>query len=458
MSRQFALSPKKTPRIRTKFRRIVTDIPAPKSIPILERLRKTEPLSMTGQPPVVWDHAIGFRVFDHWGNCWLDWSSGVLVASAGHGREEIIASIKQVLMKPLLHSYCFPSEYRAKLTNKIVKLAPVGLNKCFLLTTGAEAVECIIKISRAFGQKIGGSDKNILVTFNGDFHGRTMGAQLAGGSSRLKDWIGPTADNGFVQVDFPGDIRTKDTSFEGFVNALEAKGATVDRICLVLPETFQGGSAAFMPIEFAKKLRQWTTASRIVLGFDEIQAGFGRCGTLWGFQHYDVVPDIFCLGKSISGSLPLSAVVGKQELMDLFSPNSMTSTHTGNPVCCAAALASIHIILKEKLIQKAAKRGRMLHEGLDRVRDKFPHNIAAVQGRGMVAGVHMVKPGGKMEPDSEAAFDIVERCVERGLLMFAPVGVGSATVKISPPLVTPNEAILEGLAVFEEAIEAVVGN
>jgi 4-aminobutyrate aminotransferase-like enzyme len=406
---------------------------------------------------VVWDRAKGFRVFDRWGNCWLDWSSGVLVASAGHGREEIVSSIKQVLTKPLLHSYCFPSEYRAKLTSKIVKLAPVGLGKCFLLTTGAEAVECIIKISRAYGQKVGGPSKNIIVTFNGDFHGRTMGAQLTGGSSALKEWIGPTADRGFVQVDFPSDIRAKDSSFEGFVNALEENGVTADRICLVLPETFQGGSAAFMPLEFVKKLREWTTANRIILGFDEIQAGFGRCGTLWGFEHYDVVPDIFSLGKGISGSLPLSAVVGKQELMDLFPPNSMTSTHTGNPVCCAAALASINIILKERLIQRAAKSGRVLHEGLNRVRDKFPRNIAAVQGRGMVAGVHMVKPGGAMEPDSEAAFDTVERCMERGLLMFAPVGFGSATVKISPPLVTPTEAILEGLAVFQETIEDIAG-
>jgi 4-aminobutyrate aminotransferase/(S)-3-amino-2-methylpropionate transaminase len=458
MSRQFALLPKKSAPVKTKFRKIVTDIPAPKSIPILEALRRAEPISMTGQPPVLWDRARGFQVFDRWGNCWIDWSSGVLVASAGHGRKEVIASIKQALLKPLLHNYCFPNEYRAKLATKIVELAPEGLNKCFLLTTGSEAVECIIKISRTYGQKIGGPYKNIIVTFNGDFHGRTMGSQLAGGSSALKEWIGPTADKGFVQVNLPGDFRTKDNSFEGFVDALEAKGATADRICLVLPETFQGGSTAFMPVEFAKKLREWTTANRIVLGFDEIQAGFGRCGTLWGFEHYDVAPDIFCLGKSISGSLPLSAVVGRQELMDLFAPNSMTSTHTGNPVCCAAALAAVNIILKEKLVQKAAKMGALLHAGLNRVRERFPSNIAPVQGRGMVAGVHMVKPGTGMEPDPDAAFDIVERCMEKGLLMFAPVGVGDATVKIAPPLVIPKEAIIEGLGAFEEAVSEVLAN
>jgi len=142
--------------------------------------------------------------------------------------------------------------------------------------------------------------------------------------------------------------------------------------------------------------------------------------------------------------------------MDLFAPNSMTSTHTGNPICCAAALASINVVLKEKLTQKASKMGKVLHAGLNRIREKFPKNIAAVQGRGMVAGVHMVKPDTEMEPDADAAFSIVEHSMEIGLLMFAPVGLGSATVKIAPPLVTPREVISEGLAVFEEAVREVL--
>ena len=209
-------------------------------------------------------------------------------------------------------------------------------------------------------------------------------------------------------------------------------------------------------MDFARRLREWTAQNRIVLGFDEVQAGFGRCGTFWGFEYYGVVPDIFCLGKGISSSLPLSAVIGKPELMDQFAPNSMTSTHTGNPLCCAAALAAIDLTVKEKLAAKAAKVGAVLHAGLNRVREKFPRNIAAVQGRGMVAGVHMVKPGTDREPDGEAAFSIVERCMEKGLLMFAPVGVGGATVKIAPPLITPKEAIADGLVAFEEAVGEVL--
>ncbi len=457
MAKQFAVKPKRTKPVKSKYRKIVTSIPAPGSIRLLKSLRKAEPLSMTGQPPIVWYKAKGFKVSDRWGNRWLDWSSGVLVASAGHGRKKIIKAMREALKQPLLHNYCFPSEYRAKLAGRLVKLAPKGLNRCFLLTTGSEGVECIIKLSRAYGRKVGGQDKNIIVTFNGDFHGRTMASQLAGGSPALKEWIGPTRDTAFAQVDLPGNIRTKDSSFEGFVRALEAQGATADRICLVLPETYQGGSCAFLPKEFAVKLREWCTKNKIVMGFDEVQAGFGRCGTMWGFQYYGVTPDVFCLGKGISSSMPLSAVIGKSEIMNIFGPNTMTSTHTGNPVCCAAGLANIDLIVKEKLVNKAAKMGKVLHDGLNRIREKFPQNIAAVQGRGMVAGVHMVKPGTDLEPDGESAFDIVERCMEKGLLMFAPVGAGGGTIKIAPPLVTPRAAIEDGLAAFEEAVTEIIG-
>jgi len=284
-----------------------------------------------------------------------------------------------------------------------------------------------------------------------------MGAQLAGGSPTLKDWIGPTADKGFVQVDFPGDIRIKNSSFEHFLESIKAKGVVADEICLVLPETYQGGSAAFLPIEFARRLREWTSENNIVLGFDEVQAGLGRCGSVWGFEYYQVVPDIFCLGKGISSSLPLSAVIGKPELLDCFPPNSMTSTHSGNPVCCAASLASINVILRRRLVDNAAKIGQVLHSGLNKIQSKFPRHIAAVQGHGMVAGVHLVKPGTTLQPDPDVAFSIVERCMEKGLLMFAPVGVGGATVKISPPLVTSRMAMLEGLSVFEESVREIVG-
>ena len=193
------------------------------------------------------------------------------------------------------------------------------------------------------------------------------------------------------------------------------------------------------------------TSIKRYLTFDEVQAGFGRCGKQWGFEHYRIVPDLFCLGKGISSSLPISAVIGRDEVMNLYGPNEMTSTHSGNPVCCAAALANIEAILKEKLVANAAKVGKVMHDELNKIMKEFPDIIGACHGKGLVAGLHIVKPGGK-EPDGDLAWEIVYKCFRKGLLMFAPVGFGSATVKIAPPLCITKEAVKEGCSVIREAI------
>ncbi len=186
---------------------------------------------------------------------------------------------------------------------------------------------------------------------------------------------------------------------------------------------------------------------------DEVQAGFGRTGTFWGFEHYGIVPDLICCGKGISSGLPLSAVLGRTEVMDQFEPGSMTSTHTGNPICVAAALASIEAVRSEDLVGHSARVGEVLHRELRRVAERFPRAIGAVHGKGMVAGLHLTVPGSK-EPDGELAHRAVQECYERGLLMFAPVGLGGGTLKVCPPLVTPEEAVHEGVDVLLEAFEA----
>ena len=185
----FDLTPREVPRVETAHRRIVTRLPAPESLPILERLRANEPVSMTGQPPVVWDRAEGFYVYDAWGNQWIDFSSGVLVTNAGHGREEIRQAIRRQVDKGLLHTYCFPNEPRAELAERLVKYAPDPLAKAFILTTGSETTECAIKLARTYATRKHGWRKTVMVTFERAFHGRTMGAQLAGGIPALKNWL-----------------------------------------------------------------------------------------------------------------------------------------------------------------------------------------------------------------------------------------------------------------------------
>ena len=445
------ITPKRVPQVKTRFRCIQTPIPVPESIPILEQLRRAEPQSMQGQPQVIWDRADGFQVHDAWGNTWIDWSSGVLVANAGHGRPEIVQAIVAEAQKTLLHNYCFPSQIRAQLVEKLSDLAPRPLEKVFLLTTGAETTECAIKLARTHGKAVGGNKKIAIVSYEGAFHGRTLGAQMIGGIPALKEWI-VNLDPDMVQVPFPDGFRWQDTSFDFFVKALEQKGFTPDRVAGVISETYQGGSAGFMPKQYAQDLAAWCKKHDIVLIMDEVQAGFGRCGTMWGFEHYGIVPDIACCGKGITSGLPLSAVVGRADLMDQYPPGSMTSTHTGNPICVAAALANLDLVVKENIPAKAAQAGAVLHDGLQEIKARHADVCGAVMGKGMVAGVHMVRPGG-IEPDGELAGRIVDLCVEKGLLMFHPVGLGNATVKIAPPLITPEDAVKEGLEVLEEAIQ-----
>lgn len=449
-------APRPVARIETKYRRIVTDFPAPESLPILEKLNKYELRAMGGQPPVVWDRAEGCQVYDAWGNMWLDWSSGVLITNAGHGRKEIADAVAAQAQSRLLTTYCFPSEIRAKLCERLVELMPEPLKKIFLLTTGSETVEFAIKAARMYGRLREGPSKNVIVSFEKAFHGRTMGSQQAGGIPALKEWIG-NLDPGFVQAPFPDGFWTTDTSFELFEKTLGGHGVAARHVCAVILETYQGGTAAFAPPEYIKQLRAWCDLHDVLLVFDEVQAAFGRCGRLWGFEHYGVVPDLTTWGKGISSSLPISAIVGRPDVMDLSMPGSASSTHSGNPVCCAAALANLDLILGEDLPGNAARMGAILHRRLNEIQARFPGYIGAVRGKGLVAGLICVEPGAPDKPNGAFARDAVWRCVEKGLLMFAPVGYMGSTIKICPPLTIDEEALLEGCAVLEETIAELAG-
>jgi len=344
MLREFTLVPQEVKSIKTKYRRIGTPLPVPESVPTLEKLYAFEPLAMRGQPPVIWDRAEGFQVSDAWGNTWIDWSSGVLIANAGHGRPEIADAIVRQANAHLLTSFNFANQPRARLVERLVEILPEPLKKVFLYSIGSEAVECALKMCRTYGVKSGGRKKHVIVSYQNAFHGRTLGAQQAGGIPELKQWI-VNLDPGFVQVPFPDGFRTPDTSFDSFERSLREQGIEPQNVAGVILETYQGGSSAFAPVPYMKSLRQWCTGHKALLVCDEIQAGFGRTGTLWGFEQYGIVPDLAVFGKGISGSLPMAAVAGRPEVLDQYPPLSMTSSHAGNPVCCAAALASVDIVV-----------------------------------------------------------------------------------------------------------------
>ncbi len=436
--------------IETKFRKIISELPHPDSLGLIKSIREKEVRSTHGQPPVIWDRAKGFQVFDKYGNVFLDFSSGVLVANCGHSHPEVIKAIKAELERELIFSYCFHNESRERLLNKLKEISPAELNKYYLLSTGAETTETCIKLARTWGLKNGGKKKHIIISFVNSFHGRTMGAQQISGNPFAKEWI-INLDPGFVQVPFPDNVYCKDLSFDVFLNSLEKQNISPQDVAGVMVETYQGGIVAFAPKIYIQNLRTWCDENDVLLMFDEIQAGFGRCGRWWGFEHYDVIPDLIAAGKGIGGGMPISAVIGKEEIMQQYKPGSMTTTYGGNPVCCAAATAAIEVIQHKKLVENSEKMGKILLGELENLIGIAPNNIRTIQGKGLVAGIHIKKQNGD-DPDGELAHKIVWNCMQNGLLLFAPVGPGEATVKICPPLVITEEAVREGIEVIANAI------
>ncbi len=454
MGKEFNVTPREVPHVETAFRRIVTPLPHPDSVATLEKLRRFEPQSMRGQPPLVWERAEDIFVYDKYGNKWLDWSSGVLVANSGHGSLEVRQAIIDQVNSGLLHNYVFPSEERAELVELLVKLAPKPLDRAFLLTTGSEATECAIKLARSYGLQKEGPEKIVIIGAERGFHGRTLGAQQAGGIPGQKTWI-VNEDPAILHVPFPDGYWTEDTRFGLFLDTLAKKGYRSGTAAGVMFESYQGVGPDFAPVEYIQQLAQWCREQGALLIFDEVQAGFGRTGKFWAFEHYGVTPDLICCGKGISSSLPLSAVIGRADVMNQFPPGSMTSTHTGNPVCCAAALANLRRILAEGLPANAAKMGQILDAGLREVRARHRDVLGHYSCRGLVGGLQCTKPGSK-KPDPDMAHSVVERCFHKGLLFFSPVGAWGQTVKIAPPLTISAEAIREGVEVLGEALDEAV--
>jgi 4-aminobutyrate aminotransferase-like enzyme len=222
-----------------------------------------------------------------------------------------------------------------------------------------------------------------------------------------------------------------------------------------MSETYQGVGPDFFPVEYAQRLEAFCREHDIVLTMDEVQAGFGRTGRMFGFEHYGITPDLIACGKGITSSLPLSAVIGRADIMELYPPGSMTSTHSASPLAVAAAIANLEILKKEGLIAQAERLGHILLDGLRPVQARHSRRLGCLWGKGLVAGLQVVQPGTKT-PDPDTATKINIACFHKGLLMFAPVGVAGECLKISPPLVISEEALRESITVFAEACDEVL--
>lgn len=448
----FKTQPQKVRKIQTSYRDISTAIPAPGTEEIVNGLSEFEASSMHGQMPIAWKKADDFNIFDIAENKFIDFTSTIFVANVGHSNTRIKKAIQKSLDGSLLNCYAYANEVKLRYLKKLLKFSGPGFEKAFLLSSGTEATESALKLMRMHGKRVG-KQKQVIICIDGNWHGRTMGAQLMSSNLGQREWIGEVDfEIEFIKFPYPWDVNEE--SGRGFfnkeINKLIKNGFDPRRdIAGVMLETFQGWGAIFYPKSFVNEITKFCIEHEILLCFDEMQAGFGRTGKNFGFEHYEVKPDLFCVGKGMGGGVPISGVIGKKHILDLPEIGNMSSTHSANPLCCYAAEAVIDELLEKKLVIMAAQKGEVFLSALTILKDKFSERISYISGQGMIWAIIFKNPqNGK--PDANFASALAEKCMQKGLLV---VHTGRESIKIGPPLSIPTEAILEGISIIDEGIE-----
>ena len=450
----FSRTPQTVPLVQTAHRRIQTTIPTLGTEAILEQLDRLESRSMHGQLPLVWDRAEDFSVFDSAGNCWIDFTSTIFVANVGHSNPHVTAAIRSMLDKSIFSCYAYGNKTRAKYLEKLLNFAGKPFEKAFLLSSGTEATEAALKLMRMHGQKQNKRRRGI-ICIEGNWHGRTLGAQMMSSNFAQREWVGyQDIDIHHIPFPYPWVLngRSPEIFLDEGLSKLRASGIDMTHdICGFMLETFQGWGAVFYPVEFVQAIEGICRKNGILLAFDEMQAGFARTGRAFGFQHYDVTPDLICCGKGMGGGVSLSGVLGRAEIMDLPDVGNMSSTHSANPLVCAAGLAVIEEIESKDVIAETARKGEILFSALGELQANHPNCVDKLQGRGLIAAVIFRNPK-TGEADGLFTSRVVERCMQKGLLV---VHTGRESIKIGPPLTITDEALLEGISVLGEAISEI---
>lgn len=451
----FSRIPQQVPLVSTSHRVIKTAIPTPGTREVLERLEACESRSMQGQLPLVWDKAEDYSIYDAAGNRWIDFTSTIFVANVGHSNKRVSTAMKAVLDRPLYSCYAYANESRASYLEKLVAFAGHPFEKAFLLSAGTEATEGALKLMRMHGQKEGKRRRGI-ICIEGNWHGRTLGAQMMSSNLSQREWIG-YQDADIHHIPFPYPWALNGRSPEDFLRdgLLKLEKAGIDLkldVCGFMLETFQGWGAIFYPAEFVQAIEKICREYGILLAFDEMQAGFGRTGKKFGFQHYGVTPDLICCGKGMGGGVPLSGVLGRASIMDLPDVGNMSSTHSANPLVCAAGMAVIEEIESRDLVAETARKGDLLFTALGKLQARFPERISHLLGRGLISAVLFKNPK-TGEADGPFTSRVAELCMQKGLLV---VHTGRESIKIGPPLTISDAALLEGVSVLGEAISEVV--
>ena len=394
------------------------------------------------------ERAQNAELWDVEGRRFIDFAAGIAVCNTGHRHPKIVAAIRDQLDRFTHTAYqIVPYASYVELAEKVNERAPGDHpKKTAFFTTGAEAVENAIKIARAATGRPG------VIAFTGGFHGRTlMGMALTGKVAPYKAGFGPFPSDVF-HAPFPNPLHGVSTADS--LKAIEFLfKADIDpkRVAAIIFEPVQGEGGFYpAPAEFVRALRKLCNEHGILLIADEVQTGFARTGKLFAMHHYDVVPDLMTVAKSLAGGMPLSGVIGRADVMDAAAPGGLGGTYAGNPLAVAAALAVLDIIDEEKLCERATILGDRVKAKLIALQNEAPQ-IADVRGPGGMVAVEFCKPG-STEPDAEFTKRVQTRALERGLLLLV-CGVYSNVVRFLFPLTIEDAVFDEALAILEDVIK-----
>lgn len=400
--------------------------------------------------PVVAARAQGAELWDVDGKRYLDFVGGIGVLNVGHNHPRVVEAVRRQVSEISHVSFQVVAyEGYIQVATRLNALVGGGEHyKSVLFTSGAEAVENAVKIARSY------TNRTAVISFRGGFHGRTLlGVTLTGMSQPYKQNFGPFPAE-IYHAPYPDAYRGISSEYAlAELDTLFATDVAPDRVAAIIIEPIQGdGGFLAAPKDFLQALRARCTEHGIVLILDEIQAGFGRTGSMFGFQHACIQPDLVTVAKSLAGGMPLSGVVGRAAIMDAPAPGGLGGTYGGNAVACAAALAVLDLFEEQDLLAQAKALAMQLEDGLRALQRRYPR-IGDVRGLGFMQAIEMVADDNLQSPDAALAQRVIDNARTAGLLVIK-CGVHRNVVRFLAPLVTTSSQLDEALGMLDTALAA----
>ncbi|MCZ7570525.1 MAG: 4-aminobutyrate--2-oxoglutarate transaminase [Ardenticatenaceae bacterium] len=437
----------------TRSINLVTEIPGPRSRALLARRDAAVPRGLYRSTPVVVARAEGALVHDIDGNTFLDFAGGIGALAVGHTAPEVVAALQRQAAD-LIHVSALVATYEPyiALAETLNRLVPIsGPTRTILANGGAEAVENAVKIARYATGRPG------IIVFEGGYHGRSLlTLTMTSKFALFKRGFGPFAPEVY-RFPFPNPYRDDDPggdkAWTAFERGLVAQ-VMPEHVAAVVIEPVQGeGGFIPLPPPFMQRLRAACDRYGMLLVADEVQTGFARTGRLFAMEHFGVEPDLIVTAKSLAAGMPLSAVTGRAHLMDAPHTGGLGSTYGGNPLACAAALASIAIIERDALVARANHLGTIIAERFNRWYAEF-ELIGDVRGLGAMRILEIVKDRATKEPSVEEAMEVINRTIARGVMLIR-AGLYSNCIRLLIPLVMTEDQLNEGLNVLEQSLREV---